>query len=92
MTRMETKSVHLPTKESIEALFTLLQNSVTVDKKVVMLRITGNLEVEGWATLAKALSLAPSGWVDHVAVVAPVELVKEGRRADFRTVWMVCWE
>ena len=86
MSRMGTKDVHLPTKESVEALFTLVQNSVTVDKKVGMLRICiGNIEVDGWAMLAKALSLAPSGWVHHVD--ARVEVVKEGRRGDLKTVW-----
>ena len=87
ITRMETRCVHLPTKESVEALFTLLQNSVDVDNAHTYLRSIGNIEVDGWGTLAKALSLAPSGWVDHVAVVAPVDLVREGRRADLRTVW-----
>jgi len=84
MINMEAAWVDLPTKESVEALFTLLQNSVTVDKKVGRLEV-GNIEVEGWATLAKALALAPSGWVSYV--VSPVDLVKEGRRADLRTVW-----
>ena len=89
MTKMEVRFVKLPTKESIEALFTLVQNSVTVvatfRKERMFLEITGNIEVEGWVTLAKALALAPSGWVYQVR--APVDLVKEGRRGDLRTVW-----
>ena len=49
------------------------------------MRIVGNIEVEGWANLAKALSLAPSGWVHFVFTSA--DLMREGRRGDLRTVW-----
>ena len=87
MTKMKTGwAVKLPTKESSEALLTLVQNSVTVEPHwLVPLEVTGNLEVNGWAALAKALSLAPPGWVHNVE--APVDSMREGRRADLRTVW-----
>ena len=48
------------------------------------MKVSGtSFEVDGWAALARALSLAP-GWVKFVS--APVDLVKEGRREDLRKV------
>ena len=49
------------------------------------MKVSGtSFEVDGWAALARALSLA-RGWVKFVS--APVDLMKEGRREDLRKVW-----
>ena len=88
MTEMKTAKVEIPTKDNIEALFTLLQNSVSLDTKKMFLRITGNIEAAGWGTLCKDLSLAPSGWV--WGVLAPVDLVRGGRRRNLRLSGVPC--
>ena len=88
MTKMMTSlGVKLSTKESSEALLTLLQNSVSVELLPLgRLEVSGNLEVNGWAALAKALSLAPPGG-GVKEVHAPDDSLREGRRGDLRTVW-----
>ena len=86
VTKMEIGLINVTTKESCGALQILVMNSVTEGRESVgRLKVSGtNIEVDGWAALATALSLAPK-WVKFV--VAPVELMKEGRREDLRKVW-----
>ena len=86
VTKMEIGLMNLTTKESCNALQILVMNSVTEGRESVgRLKVSGsNIEVEGWAAIAKALSLAPK-WVKFV--VAPVDLMQQGRREDLRRVW-----
>ena len=91
--KMKTVKVMLETKESIESLLALVQTSVEVElgtnyRGELTVQLTGLLEVygggvDGWAVLAKALSLTHfTGWV-----TAPEEMMREGRSEDLRTVW-----
>ena len=95
--KMKTVKVMLETKESIESLLALVHTSVEVELGSPQLlrelgeltvQLTGLLEVygggvDGWAVLAKALSLTHfTGWV-----TAPEEMMREGRIEDLRTVW-----
>ena len=94
VTKMKTLNVVLETKESSEALLALVQSSVEVKLGTQGTNYTGQLRhtgmlyvcsggVDGWAVLAKALSLAHfTGWV-----TAPEEMMREGRIEDLRTVW-----
>ena len=91
--KMKTVKVMLETKESIESLLALVQTSVEVElgtnlRGDLTVQLMGLLEVygggvDGWAVLAKALSLTHfTGWV-----TAPEEMMREGRIEDLRTVW-----
>ena len=83
MTRVELYNwVTCTTKKSVEALSTLIQNSETAF--LFNLEVVGNIEAEGWAVLARALSSAS---VSVDTVWAARELVVEGMRKDLRTIW-----
>ena len=86
VSKMEIGMANLTSKESCKALHILTKNSVTEGRESVgRVSVSGsNIEVDGWADLASALSLAPK-WVKFVD--APVHLMREGRREDLRKVW-----
>ena len=92
--RMEVWWVKITTKESAEALFTLVQNTDTVGytaeeegmwrRGVWRLKVSGNIEADGWAAIARALALIPDCFQ---SLIASKEVVREGRGEDLRTVW-----
>ena len=69
--------------DSAKALLTLMQNTEAGGRW--SLRVCGNIQVEGWAAVAKALSSAPAR-VGSVRVASKV-LMKEGRKEDLRSSW-----
>lgn len=93
--RMEAWWVEIATKESAEALFTLVQNTDTVEypagegewrRGIWRLKVSGNIEEGGWAAIARALVLNP----DCVqSLYASREILREGRRKDIRTIWEI---
>ena len=79
-------SFDLTTKESAEALVVLVQNSGHVGWYRTPafgfgVIISGNIEAEGWAALAKV----PGGVTSITA--RRTDLMKEGRREDLRILW-----
>ena len=46
--------------------------------------MSGKIEADGWATIARALALIPQR---VQSVIASKELMREGTRRDLRTVW-----
>ena len=75
-------SVKVSTLDSAKALQTLLMQS-TKAELIWDLVVSGNIQAEGWAAVAKALSSADVWYVK----VASKDLMKEGRKEDLRTVW-----
>ena len=90
VTRMEVRWLKVSTLDSARALLTLMQNTEAGGRW--SLRVFGNIQAEGWAAVAKALSSAPA-CVWRVRV-ASKDLMKEGRKEDLRTSWeslFECW-
>ena len=82
--RMEVGLVKVSTLDSAKALLTLLMQSTEAGISWGLM-VCGNIQAEGWAAVAKALSSAPA-CVWRVRV-ASKDLMKEGRKEDLRTVW-----
>ena len=83
VTRMEVRWLKVSTLDSAWALLTLMQNTEAGSRW--SLRVSGNIQAEGWAAVAKALSSA-SARVGSVRVASKV-LMKEGRKEDLRSSW-----
>ena len=88
MVKIEICLFDLTTKESAEALLKLVRNSDTGSRLMAVL-ISGNIEADGWAALAKVSD--PRGLCSVQA--RAINHVKEGRREDLRTLWEsgCCW-
>lgn len=77
-------SFNCATIENAETLLTLIQNTETA--KVRQVTVGGNIGVEVWATLAKALSPPTSLSIEWVAVTSR-ELMTDARKEDLKTVF-----
>ena len=88
MAKIEICLFDLTTKESAEALLKLVRNSDAGSRLKAVL-ISGNIEADGWAALAKVSD--PRGLCSVQA--RAIDHVKEGRREDLRTLWEsgCCW-
>ena len=95
MERLEAGWVKVTSKESARALLTLVQNTQTVGytaeegaawnpSGVWRLKVSGNIEADGWAAIGRALALIPQC---VQTVIASKEQMREGVRADLKTVW-----
>ena len=93
MERVEAWYIKITSEQSALALFTLVQNTHTVGftpeegdwmDGVWRLEVSGKMEADGWATIARALALIPQRV--H-SVIASKELMRAGTRSDLRTVW-----
>ena len=82
MTQIDVITLISTSRNSVEALCTLIHNCETTNLYGV--RVSGNIEAAGWAALAKALSSA-SVYVN--CLFASRELAMEGKREDLRTIW-----
>ena len=87
MTQIDVITLISTSRNSVEALCTLIHNCETTNLYDV--RVSGNIEAAGWAALAKALSLT-SVYVN--CLFASRELAMEGKREDLRTIWESLWE
>ena len=77
-------NVYCSNRKSAEAMSTLLQNCDPGQLNIGELFLEANIEADGWAMLAKALSTVP-GCVLNIR--SERKDVKEGRREDLRTIW-----
>ena len=97
MERVDGGWVKISSKESAQALLTLVENTdtdpgFTQPRRgaawhllgIWMMKTSGRIEADGWATMASALALIPNR---VFGLIASKELVREGRSADMRTVW-----
>lgn len=98
MQRVDGGWVKIGSKESAQALLTLVENTHAAGYApgytrqgaawhllgIWMMKTSGRIEAEGWAMMARALALIPNR---VFGLIASKELVREGRSADMRTVW-----
>ena len=95
MERLEVGWIKITSGKSARALLTLAHNTQTVGytaeegtawllRGVWRLKLSGNLETDGWAAIARALALIPQR---VQSVIASKELMREGTRGDLRTIW-----
>ena len=95
MEKVEAGWINITSEESARALLTLVQNTHTVGyaaeegavwnlRGVWRLKVSGKIEANGWAAIARAIALIPQC---VQSVIASKELMREGTRGDLRTVW-----
>ena len=97
--RVRTGWVRITSEESAQALLTLVENTdtdpgFTQPRRgaawhllgIWMMKTSGNIEADGWAMIARALTLIP---FRVYSMIASKELVREGRIEDLETIWNV---
>ena len=80
-TKVEVLSLACNSKESAEAISTLLQYCQSVDVQHALINIV-DLGIEGWAALGKALSPNFVNWI-----FSNQESLASARREDLRVIW-----
>ena len=88
MARMQSGPAVCKNRKNAAHLFALMQNCESTQLRVASLHIEGNIEADGWADVARALSLLTLDPEDSLFTVnATREAMKEARREDLKAVW-----
>ena len=87
MTKMHSGPAVCLNRKNAANLYALVWKCEQTQLRVFDLRIEGNIEADGWADLARALSLYLNPELDWFTVNATREAMKEARIEDLKAVW-----